>query len=414
MEQRYLRKANEDDTTYGLRLIEIKKTEKPDSLDWQDIVDLVGLEMHRDSLRKSQDTVLGGYSVGKYFKALLEKEKLNKISDVSVLDEVKDIIGELDVKKQEIRYKTSQLSKIKRDFIKSIEITNDLKQYMEENNFTVNIPEYCNDKLEDINEDYIMILNISDFHIGCLINTCKDNSYDFSIAKQRIDILINECYKYIEMYGIKKIYLINTGDSIEHNSMRKTQNQYCEFGQSEQINKAIDLIYYLIVALCKYCNVEYDSIGGNHDRMNGDFKSNYDGDNADNIITTQLIKYIELSKNERANVINRKHTDKEIIKVINGLTCKFIHGDNQLSKDGKTIMKNEMSMNNEFYDILFQGHWHNFKIESENNGRYIITTGCLSGFNDFSKRFGCTTVASQTIAIIGNKKVELIKDVQLN
>jgi predicted phosphodiesterase len=94
------------------------------------------------------------------------------------------------------------------------------------------------------------------------------------------------------------------------------------------------------------------------------------------------------------------------------LKCKFVHGEYK-SNDGKQFMKNEISMDNEFYDLLFKGHLHNFKLESENNGRYIVSTGCLSGYNDYSVNFGCTTVASQTIAILGNNNVELIKDVQL-
>lgn len=407
MEDRLKRKENETLFDYYKRITLNKKEYDEDYVEWGNLILGDNNNYSSENLRKAF------YFVEKMFKKL-DNEKIEEIDDDDLLSKVKDIIGELDIKKQEVRNKTNKLNKIKKEFVKSIEITNDLKQYMEDNDFTVNIPEYCNIELEDINEEYTMILNISDLHIGCIINNCRGNSYNYEIAKRRIDKLINECYKYIEMYNIKKIYLVNTGDSIEHVAMRKNQYQYCEFSQSVQINKAIDLIYYLIVSLCKYCYVEYDSIAGNHDRSNGDSSSNYDGDNADNIITTQLIRYTEISGNKRAKIIDRDYKDKEIIKNINGLKCKFIHGDVQNTKDGKTLLKNEMSMNNEFYDILFQGHWHNFKLESENNGRYVITTGCLSGYNDFSKRFGCSTVASQTIAIIGDKEIELIKDVKLN
>lgn len=407
MEELLNRRDNESDLEYHKRLVYGKLIDKTLSdMDYSELSKYVyNKEYSSDVARRM------AYG-SRYTLELIDKMNINGIENKSILEEVKELIGDLDIKKQEVRNKTNKLNKIKRDFVKTIEISNDLKEYMKENGFTVNIPEYCYEPIE-INEKHTMILNISDLHIGCIINNCKGNSYNYEIAKQRIDKLIAECYKYIEMYDIKKIYLVNTGDTIEHNSMRKNQNQYCEFNQSEQINKAIDLIYYLIVALCRYCYVEYDSIAGNHDRMNGDFSANYDGDNADNIITEQIRRYVEISNNQRIDVVNRNHTDKEIIKEINGLKCKFIHGDKQQSKNGREILKNEISMDDEFYDILFQGHWHNFKLESENNGRYIITTGCLSGYNDFSKRFGCTTVASQTIAILGYKGVEIIKDVKL-
>jgi len=214
------------------------------------------------------------------------------------------------------------------------------------------------------------------------------------------------------MYDIKKIYVMNTGDMIEHISMRKNQSQFCEFNQSEQINHAIKLIYRFLVALCRDCFVEYDSIYGNHDRTNGDASANLDGDNADTVIREQISTYKELSNNVRLNVIQRRHTDKEIVKDIEGLRCKFVHGNIGVKND-KTQLKNEMSMDNEFYDILFKGHEHNFRMVSENNGRYIISSGCISGFNDYSVGFGCTTVASQTIVIVTDNKIELVKDLQL-
>ena len=147
--------------------------------------------------------------------------------------------------------------------------------------------------------------------------------------------------------------------------------------------------------------------------MNGDITANLDGDNAETIIREQLGVYKTLSNNNRLIVVDRKHTDKEIRKEIMGIKCKFIHGDHNKNKDGKTLIKSEMSVDNEFYDILFKGHLHNFSIESENNGRYIVSTGNLSGYNDYSINFGCATFASQTIAILGEKKIELIKDVFL-
>jgi len=195
--------------------------------------------------------------------------------------------------------------------------------------------------------------------------------------------------------------------------MRKNQSQFCEFVQAEQINKSIELIYRFIVAMCKYCDVKYDSIYGNHDRMNGDAKANLDGDNADTIISEQLKVYKRLSNNNRLSIVNRKHSDKDIIKDIKGLKCKFIHGDSIKTDDGKMAIKSEMSVDNEFYDLLFKAHNHNFKIESENHGRYIISTGCLSGYNDFSVGFKCSSYASQTIVIVGDGEVEMIKGVNL-
>jgi hypothetical protein len=63
---------------------------------------------------------------------------------------------------------------------------------------------------------------------------------------------------------------------------------------------------------------------------------------------------------------------------------------------------------------MLKGHEHNHRVISENRGRYIVSGGCLSGYNDYSTNFGCATVASQTIIITKPNQIEMIKDVQLN
>ena len=94
------------------------------------------------------------------------------------------------------------------------------------------------------------------------------------------------------------------------------------------------------------------------------------------------------------------------------MKCKFVHGDD-IPKIDNNSMARLISSDNEFYDLVCCGHWHNFSCRSENNGRYVVTNGCLSGRNTYSKSFLCSTDASQTIIIVGDSEVELVKDVNL-
>lgn len=52
MNPRYERREGEESYEYGLRLIETKIEQKPDDLDWEDIIEATGIDCHRDSLRK--------------------------------------------------------------------------------------------------------------------------------------------------------------------------------------------------------------------------------------------------------------------------------------------------------------------------------------------------------------------------
>ena len=87
------------------------KVEGLNDLDWDEIVTKYNLGIHRDVLRKAFQSPMGGYSVYKYLQE--ENIKNNKKSN-SMLDEVREEISELDIKKQEVKNKTNQLNKIKR------------------------------------------------------------------------------------------------------------------------------------------------------------------------------------------------------------------------------------------------------------------------------------------------------------
>ena len=75
MNKEYFRKENEDELDYVMRLISKKKEERVDDLDWSDICDLLGLDLNKDSLRKSQDTEFGGLAVYNKMKARILNDK---------------------------------------------------------------------------------------------------------------------------------------------------------------------------------------------------------------------------------------------------------------------------------------------------------------------------------------------------
>jgi hypothetical protein len=400
------KRDNESKFDHHKRLIMGKLVDK--SLSDEDYTDLSELAYGQ---RYSSDVARRMFYGSKNTIQLMEECRINEISDKTMISQAKEILGEQFLLKKQLQAETSKINKFKKDFVKSISIAEELAEIQAQNGFKVSVPKSCCEPIFNYG-NYEMIVHITDFHIGYVIHECKGNKYNWEIANGRVDRLISEVYKYIGLYGIKKIYVINTGDTIEHLSMRKNQSQFCEFTQSEQVNHAIEIIFRFLTALCEKCEVEYDSVYGNHDRMNGDATANQDGDNADTIIKEQVKNYGKLAKMTRLTVVDRPHTDKEIIKEINGIMVKAKHGDKAI-KDDKQQLKADISMDENFYGLLLKGHEHNFRCVSENRGRYIVSTGCLSGYNDYSTAFGCATVASQTIVILDQGKIELVKDVQL-
>ena len=103
MNLKYNQLENEDSYEYGLRLIETKIEQNPPDLEWSDIVDLLGLDIHYDSLRKAANvTPYCGYRVMKYFK-----EKYARGSGEE------SYLGELDQKMLEFQKRTPKIFRSK-------------------------------------------------------------------------------------------------------------------------------------------------------------------------------------------------------------------------------------------------------------------------------------------------------------
>lgn len=403
---------------YGLTVDEYDKCLKTISdkvaglndYDWQEIKNMYGVQCHYDSIRKGASSIpFGSVFVTEYMKY----KGMSDNAPRTEIQRLRETLDEQFVLKKQIQQERTHLNRIKTDFVRSIAVADEIKDYLQSVDFNIEVPEYCHTPISISNTKHTMIVCISDWHIGYKIIDCKGNSYNWEIANERINKFIGECYKYIDLYGIETVYVYNLGDTIESTYMRKNQSQYCEFSQGEQIAKATQLIYRFLVALCKKCYVQYDGIPGNHDRFVGDKSENLDGDNANAIITPMLSDFVEISGNKRIHIIDRSPFDKEINTEISGVSCKFVHGDKNIKNDKQKI-SGQISMDNQFYDLYFEGHWHNFRCISENRGRYLITSGSLQGFNDYSTGFNCATDASQTLAVLGLNKIEMIKDVQLN
>lgn len=318
------------------------------------------------------------------------------------LQEIQEELGELFVVKQEVRSKTNKLNKIKREFSKSIEIANDIKGYLKEDLNELDLFEF--ERIE-ISSDNKLIIQLADLHIGYVINDYKGNNYNYEILKKRMNKLISETKKYCSLYNITEIVIANCGDAVENTYMRETQQAYeCEFNMSEQISKAIKFLYEFTSTISTFANVDFISVGGNHSRMSAKAQ-NIEGDNSNVIILDTLKMLFEC--NDRVNVIDIDYVDDSCEFNINGLKFLVVHGDNRVT-DCKKLFDSEN------VDVILRGHYHNFNITSQDKGGYVITGGCAFGYNPYSvKRMACTTNASQTLIVVGDGEIELIKNIEL-
>lgn len=323
-------------------------------------------------------------------------EYANYVAD-GKLEAIKQAVGEMYYQKVDNQQILRELNKIKKGLTTSALAVEELRQvYIDEISF--DIPHYVyKPKLELSKNKGIAV--ITDWHIGVVVNNCLGNSYNYEIAKKRINKLKQEVLDYCSVFNITDLQVVGLGDWIEHLYMRKNQSQECEFGKSLQTGKAQKLILDFVVSLAEYVNVTVELIAGNHDREDGDKAQSFDGDNAVVTINEGIQDMLELIDSPRLTFIKSEPHQTEIVREVNGKLFKFAHGDKDRGNKNHK-MKAHISLDNRFYDCFIHGHLHNFYIQPDDHGRMVIGVGCLIGRNNYSKEMYCGNNASQAFIVV--------------
>ena len=375
----------------------VDKVEGISDKDWQDLVEEYDLNIHRDVLRKQFAAApMGGYFMYKYMNDRdIEKQPKNK------MQEIKDLLGEDYIIKQETKNKLNQINRIKREFVKSIEIANDINDFLIEDQKDY-IPYFDYDPVEHSNNK--IIVNIGDLHVGYVINGYKGNYYNYNILLKRLEKVTQEVKRYCELYDVTDVIVCNLGDVVENAYMRRTNQAYtCEFNFSQQIVKAEKAIFRFLNTISDFANVEFYSVGGNHNRITQK-DENIEGDNINVIINENLKTLVEISNNSRITINDVDYLEDCAEFKVNNTRVKIFHGDNRPKEDKKIADNN--------YDLIIRGHYHAFSTSKQNNCQ-VVTNGCTFGFNPYSAKMGYETPASQSLIVINEEEIECIKEINL-
>ena len=185
-----------------------------------------------------------------YYALKIVFEKLDnevfKDTPDNKIQEMMQVLGEIECKKQELRNKQNKINKVKRDFVKSYEIANDMKQFIRENEFNIEKLNYS--PILSIG-DKKLIVCCGDWHVGYVIDNYKGNSYNYEIAKHRLIRFLYEINKVCSENNITDVIVVNLGDTIENCQMRDNQSYDCEFVLAEQIVQAKRLLYWFVTEI---------------------------------------------------------------------------------------------------------------------------------------------------------------------
>lgn len=369
-------------------------------LEWQEIIDKYGLDIHYDTLRKATQTIFGGAFVSEYFKSK-QAEKNND----SYLDEIRAEKQEIRKEKQRLFDERTALNKTLRE---NARIEEDLSklEVLIKNNGAVTLP-----KVENIidESDNDLFIALSDFHLG--IKT--DNyfgSYDSDIAAQRLSQYLNKIIKIKELHNSGNAYILLLGDLLNGEIHFTTQLENRE-NVTEQVQKTAELISAFVYELSKHFKCVYvNGVAGNHSRTS--FKDQVlRGNRLDNLIPWYM--KAKLSHIDNIKFIDDQNYDATIgCCTVRGKEYLMVHGDfDSFSEKGVSKLVMMLGFKP---TAIFYGHLHRCSFD-DIAGVKIIRSGSFSGTSDdytISKRL--SGQPSQMVCVVDSNGINACYPVQLD
>lgn len=386
MNSKYLRKENEEDLDYAMRLIDIKKEERPDDLDWGDIVELLGLDLNKDSLRKSQDTIFGGIAV---YKKMKDKELISKPSDYQ--QEVQIQLQEL--KKERIRLSDERAAlnrrlrnEARKESMHDL-ITECAQSLKTEDN---KIKPVC------VEEEFekAAILTLSDFHFGLEINEFN-NVYNADVFYQRLNKILGKTIEYIQLNKVRTLYVLGLGDymsGIIHTTTRIENRENIV----QQVIKVSEALSQMLTELSKFVEIYYYDVTDNHGRV---FPNKDDWENEDNFsLFVRWYLDARFKDNEYIHIMQNTYSNEIGVVEIFGRNYAFTHGHRDKISN---IVQNLSLMTKKFYDAIFMAHCHHYEA-NETHGTYVYMNGTLSGTDMYANNERKTSNPSQNLFILNS------------
>ena len=361
-------------------------------MDWQEIIDKYGLDIHYDTLRKATQTIFGGAFVSEYFKS-----KLASQTNDTYLAELRAEKQEIRKEKQKLFDERTAINKTLREHARIEEDLSRLENLIMENGKLV----FPNIKKETYSSDNDMFVLLSDFHLG----GDTDNyfgKYNSDIAEERLQQYLEKIISIRELHESENVYVCILGDILNGEIHFTTQLENRE-NVTEQVQKSAELISAFVYELSKYfVNVYVNGVAGNHSRTS--FKDQVlRGNRLDNLIPWYM--KAKLSNVTNVHFVDNNNYDSTIGCIeTRGNKYLMVHGDFD-SYSEKGVSRLVLMLGYKPTAILY-GHLHRCSYD-DIAGVKIIRSGSFSGTSDdytISKRLSGNP--SQMVCIVNGDGVE--------
>ena len=377
----------------------ISKLNKDSDLSWEDICDMLDLDMNPHELRKRS-----------YGIKLYDDYLKNKSIDQAPSDIQKDIDEKLiELKKERVKLNDlrTQVNKGLREQARFEDLLDLLR---------VEIRNLSNEKpltnksiptIDNVKHRSECVLALSDLHYGIDIDNSW-NKFNSDIAKARMNHMVNNTIKYGKLHGCNICHVLITGDLVNNNihltsRLSNRENIASQtIGVSELISEAIHMLSkdfkYVTLNICD----------GNHDRI---YLNKSDNDYNDSFIHI-IREFIKLRCMDMNNLIvqDNKHGSELIELNVCGKKIIGLHGDKIPAK--ATIPRLTTMFGK--IDYVIRGHVHNSSQDSFGESK-LITISSFSGMDEYAKHLGLSSKPSQKILILSTENDDdCIYDIDLS
>lgn len=371
-------------------------------MDWQEIIDKYGLDIHYDTLRKATQTIFGGAFVSEYFKS-----KQASKTDETYLAEIRATKQEIRKEKQKLFDERTALNKTLREQSRRESMYDIVKRAISEYQYTRF--DYVPTEISD--GDCDLIIHLTDIHCGIDIES-EFNTFNFDVLKERLKKYLNEINDIKNTYDAQNAYVILGGDMIQgliHTNARIEAKENIV----NQIMKVTDLVSDFVYELSKmFQYVEIHTTAGNHSRVTQSKEDTTRGENFDLLVPFACKKALQNIENVcfKDNILESDIATFEV----RGHMVYATHGDKDTANNVVYHMTNfARKAHLPLPDMCYLGHRHTNGLTTVDDVK-VIESGCVDGMDSFAISKRLVGTAEQTVTVVSKeKRIKALCDIQI-
>lgn len=370
-----------------------KKVDGEIDLDWAEIVEKYGLNIHGDTLRKASQTIFGGVFIQNYFK--------NKMS---VKDSSESYLVQLRHEKEELKKERQKLSDEKLEYNRWLREQSRDELICEKicdaiKHLEPLTPPGAEIDIRTVGRDQECVLCFADTHYGTEF-TIKGlygeviNSYSPEIFEERMNELLIRVIDIVFEKALTNIRIFSLGDELD-GVLRASQLRKLRYGVVDSTIKYSEYICNWLNELSRYVHIDFYATQGNHTELR--LISQPKGTFADENMTFVINEFIQTRMQGNPNFTFHKNETGLIFDNICGYNVLGIHGEVKSMENALLKFSNTYGV---MIDVLVGGHKHHFSAEAIGRDREVINVPSVMGIDDYAMSLGKTSAAGATLFVL--------------